>query len=362
MRRSGFGMALAALLLITTARMAFAEPYLAVQSGYKCSSCHLNPTGGGLRSDFGIVYAQNILPATTLGDATSAWTGKLGDFLRLGGDLRANWSRTEVPESSTVQKFAVDQVRVYGEISMIRDRLSLYVDEKVAPNAAENFEAYAKYVDLAHGWYVKGGKFYLPFGWRLQDQTAFVREVTGISMTTPDQGVELGYDRDNWSAQLAFTNGAANAQSGWGNQVTGQLIYTLARWRAGLAASHTKADAGNRNVVGLFAGLRTGPVAWLGEADLVSDDGYPEGRRRLVSLLGEADWRLAKGHNLKLTAEYYDPDRNISEDQQARYSALYEFTPIPFLQLRVGYRGYRGIPQNDAQNHRLTFIELHGFF
>lgn len=339
-----------------------AEPYLAVRAGYKCSSCHVNPTGGGLRNDFGLVYAQNLLPAATLGDGSAPWTGKLGEVLRVGGDLRASWARNEVPDAVTTQQFGVDQMRLYGEVSVIRDRLSLYLDEKVAPNSAENFEAYVKYMDPSHGWYVKGGKFYLPFGWRLQDQTAFVREVTGISMATPDQGVEFGYDRNAWSARVAFTNGAANAQSGSGNQVTGQMVYVQTRWRAGLAASHTRSDAGNRNVVGVFAGLRTGPVVWLGEADLVSDDGFPEGRRRLASLLGEADWNVAKGHNLRFTAECYDPDRRIAEDQQTRWSLLYEYTPIQYLQIRAGFRRYRGIPQNDTQNRRLTFIELHGFF
>ena len=349
-------------VLVGAMQSARAEPYLAVQGGYKCSTCHVNPTGGGLRNDFGLIYAQNVLPAQTVGGPDAVWGGKLTEFLRLGGDLRANWSRNEVPKSPSQQKFAVDQVRVYGEVSMIRDRLSLYVDEQVAPNSAQNMEAYLRYSDPAHGWYVKGGKFYLPFGWRLQDQTAYVREVTGISMTTPDQGVELGYERGNWSAQVALTNGAANAQSGAGHQVTGQVVFVQPWWRAGLAASQTQADAGNRRVFGVFAGIRTGPVAWLGEADLISDDGYPEGNRKLGSLLGEADWNLAKGHNLKLTAEYYEPDRHVSEDQQTRWSVLYEYTPIQFLQLRAGFRRYRGIPQSDAQNRRLTFFELHGYF
>jgi len=34
----------------------------------------------------------------------------------------------------------------------------------------------------------------------------------------------------------------------------------------------------------------------------------------------------------------------------------------PGLQLRLEFRRYRGIPQNDLQNRRLAFIELHGFF
>ena len=79
-------------------------------------------------------------------------------------------------------------------------------------------------------------------------------------------------------------------------------------------------------------------------------------------MLGEANYRIRKGHNLKLTAEYLDPDRRVAEDQQTRWSALYEYTPMPFLQLRAGLRRYRGIPQSVLENRRVAFIELHGFW
>jgi hypothetical protein len=41
---------------------------------------------------------------------------------------------------------------------------------------------------------------------------------------------------------------------------------------------------------------------------------------------------------------------------------VYEVTPVEFLQLRLGARVYDGIPQNDAQNRREYFLQLHGFF
>lgn len=339
-----------------------AEPYLAVQEGYKCNVCHVNPTGGGLRNNFGIVYAKALLPAQGLTDKLDVWTGQLIDAVRVGGDLRAEWSRSSAPKTPSQQQFALEQFRVYGDVSIIPDRLAVYIDEQVAPNASQNLETYVRYGNANDGLYLKGGQFYLPFGWRLQDQTALVREVSSISMTTPEQGVELGYEHAAWSAQLDLTNvPAAGSAAKAGHEVTSQVVYVQPRWRVGAATSFTQSDAGNRRVGGLFAGMRTGPVAWLGEIDLVRDQSFPGGRS-LAAGLFEADWRIRKGHNLKLTAESFDPNRAVREDQQARYSIVYEFTPIPFLQLRVGYRRYRGIPQSNIENKRWSFVEVHGYF
>lgn len=361
-RRDALILVLAALLAQLSATAVRAEPYLAVQEGFKCNACHVNPTGGGLRNAFGTIYTKALLPASTLDETLDGWTGRLMDAVRVGGDLRAEWSDSRVPNSPSQQQFALEQFRVYAELTVIPNRLGIYVDEQVAPNSSQNMEAYVRYGNQNQGIYFKGGQFYLPFGWRLQDQTAFIRELSGISMTTPEQGVEMGYERGAWSTQLDLTNVPASGSGGKpGHEVTGQAVYVQPRWRLGAATSLTQSDAGNRRVGGLFAGLRTGPVAWLGEVDYVHDDSFPGGRGLAAGLI-EADWRIRRGHNFKLAAESYDPNRSVAEDQQARYSVVYEYTPIPLLQLRTGYRRYRGIPQSAPQNQRLTFVELHGYF
>jgi hypothetical protein len=363
MSRAG---ALAAIAHLTIAFMllpqvANAEPYLAVQQGYKCVACHVNPTGGGLRNEFGIVFAENVMPMRGLPDNVPVWRGKVGDFVRLGGDLREDWTRTDVPGEPTQQGWDLEQVRVYLGIDVIADRLLILVDEALAPGNPTLMEAYLRYGDPDLGWFARAGQFYLPFGWRLQDQGAFVRQVSGISMTTTDQGIEIGLEKPDWSAQIDFTNGAGNSGSGSGNQLTGQVSWVRPQGRIGVAASYTNSDAGDRNVIGLFGGLRTGPLAWLAEADLVHDQGFPEGTRSLLAALGEVDWNISKGQNLKLTAEYSDPDRSVPEDGKTRWSVVYELTPIPFVQLRAGYRKYDGIPQNDLDNRSQVFVEVHGF-
>src|ERR1700750_307065 len=97
MMRSALLLPLDLFVLVLLAAHVQADPYLAVQEGYKCNVCHVNPTGGGLRNDFGITYAKVLLPAETIDTKLDAWTGKVSDILRVGGDLRADWTRDTAP-------------------------------------------------------------------------------------------------------------------------------------------------------------------------------------------------------------------------------------------------------------------------
>ena len=289
-----------------------AEPYLAVQTGLKCTQCHVNPTGGGLRGVYGDVFAQTALPAAHLDTGTDTWTGNVSNFLRLGGDLRTEALATEVPHTKTISQFQLEQVRTYIEAQVIPERLIVYVDEQVAPGGALNREAYALYWSAGHDWYLKAGQMYLPFGWRLQDQSAFVQQASGINMTTPDQGVEFGWLKGRWDTQLDVTNGTAGGPvSDSRKQFTGQLQYVESFWRAGMAANYNDKLGGSRGAYGLFAGLRTGPISWLGETDVIDDKSVGVDQGRQLATLLEGNWRIAQGHNLKVTAEYLDPNRSV---------------------------------------------------
>jgi hypothetical protein len=364
MSRRLLGLLAFAGLIAGAVRPALAEPYLAVQFGLKCNQCHVNPSGGALRTTFGDVLAQTVIPAEHLDTGANPWTGELGTrYLRAGGDLRFDAQATQVPHSASVQEFSLEQARVYLEANVIPDRLLAYIDEQVAPGGALNREAYVLFWTASHDWYVKAGQMYLPFGWRLQDQSAFVLTTTGINMTTPDQGVELGYEHGAWDAQLAVSNGTAGgAVKSDGKQYSLNAAYVHSAWRLGLAANENNQAAGAKRAAGVFGGLRTGPVSWLAQAEITDDRSIPNGQGKQLATLLEADWLIARGHNLKITDEFLNPNRAVSNAEQTRWSVVYELTPIQFAQLRAGLRRNDGIPQDNLEHQRFYFIELHGYF
>ena len=77
--------------------VAEAEPYFAVREGLKCASCHVNPSGGGMRNAFGITWAQTSLPAKRLEfPGGEPWTGTINRYIAVGGNLRAVFPQSRV--------------------------------------------------------------------------------------------------------------------------------------------------------------------------------------------------------------------------------------------------------------------------
>lgn len=352
----------AVLLLMLLAPAATAEPYLAVEKGLKCGVCHTSPAGGGKRTPYGNLYMQNEMPARTL-DMGALWTGDIGRYLAIGANIRASWQRQEVPGQPSLTDSDLDEFLAYVEIKPFPQYVSLYFDARIAPDDAVIREQYLR-VSLPDGnWSLRGGEFFLPYGLRLQDDEAFIRQVSGINFNTPDTGWEIGYESGPWTAQLAVTRGTAGGpEVDSGKQYSLRAAHVAQTWRVGASYNLNDARLGDRQMQNIFAGLKTGPVAWLAEIDYIIDDGFATGQRRSWASLLEANYGYRKGHNLKATFEWYDPDDDVSEDEQNRISLVWEYTPIQFLQARLGYRNYRGIPQNPAQNREQYFAEVHVAF
>ena len=356
--------AILAIALLTVCSIAAAEPYLAVSKGMKCSSCHSHPSGGGKRNVYGNVFAQAELPAKRVGDpSTKLWTGEVFAWLSVGANLRASYETADVPNTSSDSDFDITRGTIYVEASLVPNRLSIYVDQKFAPDSVENRELYLKLKTSDSKFHIAAGQFFLPYGLRLQDDSAFVRQATGINFNIPDRGVQVGYESGPWSTQISVTNGTNTGPVlDSADQVSFVAQYVQPLWRAGVSFNTKESAAGDRQMQNAFVGLKTGPIVWLGELDFISDDVPGASSQDAIAGLIEGNWLFRKGHNLKVSYEYLDPNDSISEDHQVRWSLLWEYTPMQFLQGRFGARRYDGIPQVDFQNRDEFFVELHGFF
>src|SRR5689334_4341879 len=184
----------AVALLLALSAASNAEPYLAAQMGLKCGQCHVNPTGGGMRTLFGNTFAQTQLAAQRIGSDEDLWTGQVMKFLSVGGNARADWNFADVPHQTSTNEFQVEEARAYLDFGVIPNRLSVYIDQRFAPGNATNLEANVRYWFTENALYIKAGRMYLPFGYRYEDDNAFTRQLSGINMQAPDEGVEIGIE------------------------------------------------------------------------------------------------------------------------------------------------------------------------
>ena len=190
-----------------------AEPYIAVRTGYKCSQCHVNQTGGGKRTDFGLIYSQTRLPMTVLKSpsGSGSFDPNLSESVSVGGNLRVaellvleytNSLGETFPSSSTTD---FTEANLYIQVDAIRDLVIFYADQTLAPSSL-NRELFGMVKDSGRGAYVKVGRMLLPYGLRLIDNAAFIRSRTGYTYNRSGTGLELGWEPGPWAMVANLTD------------------------------------------------------------------------------------------------------------------------------------------------------------
>ena len=343
------------LLFVLCPTVVFSEPYLAIREGLKCSACHVNRTGGGKRNVMGSGYGTQALPWQKIDLSEKKvphYWAILDGNLSVGGDFRFLNQSTFV-EDNTANTFLTDKGNIYLHVKPIPDMLSLYVDESVAPGGVQSREIFAMFEAMpAHGW-IKGGRFILPYGLRIEDDRAFIREATGFNFNNPDAGVEVGFEPGPFSIVTSATNGTGSSlDNNASKQFVGSVSYAANAFRIGASGSYNPSDLGDRTAAGLWGGFRLYKAVFLGEVDLVKDEIPDEADREQFVAHAEVNYLITDGWNVKAAYEFLDPNRDIDENQRDRVLVGVEPFIVPFLQVGVYYSFNQSIPQNDNSECR----------
>ncbi len=346
--------ATAAVVLVGSPLYGADEPYLALLTGFKCSQCHVNRTGGGGRNAFGSVWAQTELPIKSF-DVRSR---NLSDWIAIGFDVRARFGAA-VQTAEPQTQFEIPEAQVQLEAQMIPRLLTLYLDQTVGPEQAFTREAFVMMQWKPANGYAKAGKMLLPYGWRLWDDLAFIRSETGFTFGAPDIGVEVGIEPGPLSWVMALTNGSSGGSEGDnGKMITGQAVLVYPAFRIGASGSHNSQSTLTRDLFGGFGGFSVGPIAVLGEADWISEKATAN--RDQFAAYAEGNVLATRGVNAKVTYGYFDPDLDVDGDQRTRMRFGLEVFPVNALQLSAFYV-WRDAPPSVEQTDLVT-LELHFHF
>jgi hypothetical protein len=367
------------LLLALVATRAGAEPYLAVRSGAKCSDCHTNLDGGGKRTSFAHIHAHDILHdlrLIPLPKGVEAFNGEINQYVSIGGDLRVRsttvWDANpdaegRVPENRAFRPhFASETLNVpealgYIEVNLWPDVLSLYGDFNAAGGGVTARETVAI---LKLPWwdtFVKGGRFFPPFGLRLYEDASFVRSNTGFTFQNPDEGIEIGAIPGPFYLAASVTNGAGGDRDVLASFNAYGVWDELPVVRNVLAGASVARQSNKRTVSAFYAGANLWKFTYLGEFDLYDDRTVlpPDTGRDQYASYAEVDLLLFDWLNLRGTFDFLKVSGNRD---QTRYTIGAEPFIDRFIQPRLYYVINNG-PGNEPQlNTTALVFELHFFF
>jgi hypothetical protein len=370
---------LGAACVLLFAAPALAEPYFAVREGLRCSACHVNMNGGGKRTALVSTHARELLHYPLfLGDLANPrefFAGDINQYVGLGANLRTNYTavfQDEPDEDGRVDNNEVFRGRLesndfdvdaflYGEVRLIPDYLTLYVDVDVSDDV-DSREAWGLVRNvLPWNGFLKGGRMFLPYGLQLQDDEAFIREET-FNFNTYEEGFEIGFEPGPFTFIAAVSDGGGGDRDVRVTSTAYVLFTDLPLVRnvlLGNSFSRVGSDLGDETTFGFFAGSNIERLTVLGEVDFL-DNG---GQGMFVAYV-EADYLLFDWLNFKFAFDYADSDRSRStlvDDSKNRFSFGIEPFLGRFLQTRLFYRIANGVESLPARNQNELFAEVHLF-
>ena len=344
------------LLFLSFSISAFCLPRFSSRTNAPCSSCHINPTGGGMRNSAGLTYGREQLPIRS-------WQGNFGlddfstqltSFISYGLDFRFLYfyQRKDNPDTTRTSFFPM-QADVYLNLN-ISKKVSVFVNPAFGP--FQRYEVFGIAKILPADGYLKLGRFSVPYGLRLDDHTSYVRDATPFRNNSGQQtGVETGISPGPFSLLAAVTNGTAVAAERAINVAKAFIL--RADWRESVGpvnffvgGSSYSQVTGTENLH-LLSGF--GSVSWDGDLTIIGDVERISGNSTLMNTSGErgvlyaggdemkqlavmleADLQVVQGFDLKFLYDFFDPNTELKTGIAKRYSVGFEFFPISGVEVR----------------------------
>ncbi|MBI2388561.1 MAG: hypothetical protein HYV09_02995 [Deltaproteobacteria bacterium] len=351
---------LAFIVVSLFALPAWSLPRFALREGVPCSTCHVNPSGGGMRNAYGrYVYGPTRLPLGFPGSRERAPQLDLGDTLAFGADARTAYIDQRPKTGEGLRTFFQMQADLYVA-ARVFDGLTLYYDQ----GAYGSFEAIALYQKPLTDWasvYVKAGRFMPTYGLRLENHNLWIRQDIGYGPRDKEQGVEVGAQIAPFLVQVGLLNGVPGERQLDDNKGKAFVARVEALGRLGplrlmFGGSYyrnqtgVKSDASGKTVdgrsnlwrAGLFGGASLGRFTYLAEADLVRLEPFSANKTDSKSYSfqshQELDVLVVRGLELTFNFEYREPDLDTKSGSMRRVALGFEVYPMPNLELKALYR------------------------
>ncbi len=361
-----------------------ALPKYASRTGFKCQACHVNPTGKGMRNEFGSTYGRDDITLPTYKDLTDYddMTTRLGPNLSFGGDYRSMFYSETQNHTNT---FFQMQAAFYVDLRLNK-RFQVYADKDFLGDA----EIFGLARVLPLDGYLKIGRFIPAYGTKVDDHNYFIRGgpynpgvqfagqfppgyPTGLRFgeLSEDTGLELGIAPSIFTLSAGIFDGQPGVTlptTGTKNKsvaLRGDARFRLAgiNWNFGGSYYDSPSTTDRKTFYGAFGAMTLFEnVTLTSELDYVEHQ--PSVAPTTVGLIWwhELNWMVTQGIDLKVAYESYDPDKDLQNGVFSQVTVGAELFVLSGVEVRPLYRFNMNSLPNGVKANTNEFITMFHFF
>lgn len=345
--------------------------FFAAKEGTRCGTCHLNPTGGMIRTQVGLDYAQNDHSFQENGEeSTNKLSFVLGENLQAGSDMRFLYNykdSTEIPGYQSRSSFFTMQGALYLSANLGKNLALFYNNDFGFAGLGQNRELWGLVRSLPFHSYIKIGRFKVPYGIRLDDHTSFIKDSLGFGTHSQDNGIEIGFTPATLFAHFSLTNGEDHYTPFDRNtykaaSTSGGIITRYFSLGGSYYFNRIAPAFQDRKRAGVFGSFSYSKLILLGEVDYGWNDSlaastFPS--REILAGYAEAMLQLYPKLWLRGKFDYYDPQRGVKDDDIQRVTIGGSTYLYKFLDFGLQYR--INLEQAKEKNNELI-SQVHVFF
>jgi len=340
-----------------------ALPSYAMEENTGCINCHINPTGGVMRNDYGSnVYSFDELSIRKwIKKDDKKIDGFINDNIQIGGELRIQ--SYDGQENKSIFPMQID---IYSNI-MFNNDVSLFV------KYGAELEVYFLLDDLYKDW-IKIGKTIPNYGLKLDDHTSFVRGGNSsrsyIYSGLVDEGLIFDYAKDYKDPVLIEIGTKINKKISLTSSIsTGILndnkenITLTANYKnktsfGSILFGTSFMQEGNLKMTGIFGGASNENLTFSYEIDKVNN--WILNYESLASFF-EVMYKPIQGVHLIAKYDYFDKNYDLLDGSVDRYSIGVNIFPFNFLEVKLQLRKYN-LHSIDFDANTEYLVQLHTWF
>jgi len=330
----------------------FALPRFSVQNGSSCIACHVNPTGGGLRNDYGsnVVALEELPLERWLDKGNEDWDGYVSDHLQIGGDFRLQGIQYNETDSTKIFAFFPMQADIYSYLKL-NNNAGIFTKIGIRKSSTLSTEYWALVTNLPQNIWLRAGRTLPNYGLRVDDHTSFIRggnwEKTLVGLDEkeglffgpyldPPVMLELGvpmFGGLQWTSSIGTGIVKSSEEL---NNLTTQFYYTgNINDNIAYMGSFSYMQENNFSMLGVSGGLSFGDFTYTFAADQAEN--WIEGNTSLA-LYDEIVWKIIQGFHLMGKYDYFDPRTDWQTGSISRYSLGIEIYPLNIMEIKLQAR------------------------